>query len=91
MTILAVGGTGQIGSVVVGKLAEEGADVVVMTQQPEKAKLPSGVRAVKGDGLDPEPMRAALKGIDTLFLLNPVIGDELTRALLNLRLPQMPG
>ena len=86
MTILAVGGTGQIGSLVVSKLAEQGAEIVVLTQHPEKVPLPSGVRAVKGDVLDPETMRAALRGVDTLFLLNPVVTDELTRALLTLRL-----
>ena len=43
MTILVVGGTGQIGSLVVGKLAEQGADIVVLSQHPEKAQLPSGV------------------------------------------------
>ena len=91
MTILAVGGTGQIGSLVVSKLAEHGAETVVLSQNPEKAKLPSGVRAVKGDVLDPATMRAALRGVDTLFLLNPVVADELTRALLTLRLASDAG
>ena len=71
MTILAVGGTGQIGSLVVKNLAEHGTEIAVLTQHPEKAQLPPGVRAVKGDVLDPETMRAALRGVDTLFLLNP--------------------
>jgi uncharacterized protein YbjT (DUF2867 family) len=91
MTILAIGGTGQIGSLVVNKLAEHGAEIAVMTQHPETAPLPSGVRAVKGDVLDPEAMRAALRGVDTLFLLNPVVADELTRALLTLRLASDAG
>lgn len=91
MTILAVGGTGQIGSLVVSKLAEHGADVVALTQSPERAQLPPRVRAVKGNVLDPETMRAALKGVDTLFVLNPVVADELTRALLTLRLASDAG
>ena len=86
MTILAIGGTGQIGSLVVRKLADEGADVVVMTQRPDTASVPDGVRTVKGDGLDPETIRTALQGVDTVFVLNPVTSDELVRALLTLRL-----
>ena len=91
MTILAVGGTGQVGSPIVKNLAEHGADVVVLTQDPEKSHLPPGVRAVKGDVLDPETMRGALRGVDTLFILNPVVADELTRALLTLGLAKDAG
>ncbi len=91
MTILAIGGTGQIGSRVVRKLADEGADVVVMTQRPDTASVPDGVRTVKGDGLEPEAVRAALRGVDTIFILNPVASDELTRALTNLRLASDAG
>ncbi len=91
MTILAVGGSGQVGSPIVKNLAEHGADVVVLTQDPDKAHLPPGVRAVKGDVLDPETMRRALRGVDTLFILNPVVADELTRALLTLRLAKDAG
>ena len=58
---------------------------------PDKAHLPPGVRAVKGDVLDPETMRGALRGVDTLFILNPVVADELTRALLTLRLAKDAG
>ncbi|WP_428375307.1 SDR family oxidoreductase [Lichenicoccus sp.] len=86
MTILAIGGTGQIGSLVVSRLAEQGAEIVVLTKDPAKAQLPPGVRAVEGDVLDPGTMRAAPQGVDTLFILNPVVADELTRALLTLRL-----
>lgn len=86
MTILAIGGTGQIGSLVVRKLSEEDADVVVMTQRPDTVSVPGGVRTVKGDGLEPEATRAALRGVDTVFVLSPVTPDELTRALLTLRL-----
>lgn len=91
MTILVMGGTGQIGSLVVNHLSEQGVQVRVLTQHPEKAKLPSGVSPVKGDGLDPTSTRAALKGIDTVFVLNPVVADELTRALLTLRLAADAG
>jgi uncharacterized protein YbjT (DUF2867 family) len=91
MTILVMGGTGQIGSLVVEHLSEQGAEVRVLTQHPEKAKLPPGVSPVKGDGLDPTSTQTALIGVDTVFVLNPVVADELTRALLSLRLAADAG
>ncbi len=91
MTILAVGGTGQLGRLVVSKLAQHGADIAVLTRNPGKAQVPPGVRAIEGDVPDPATMRAALRGVDTLFLVNPVIADELTRALLTLRLARDAG
>ena len=63
MAILAVGGIGQVGSPIAQKLTEHGAEVVVLTQDPGKAHLPPVVRAVKGDVLDPETMRGALRGM----------------------------
>ena len=86
MSILVMGGTGQIGKLVVHKLIENGAEVAVLTQRPEEVQLPSGVSARKGDGLDPETLRRALEGIEALFVLSPVVPDELTRALVALRL-----
>lgn len=81
MTILAIGGTGAIGTRVVEKLTAEKADVHVMMRHPAKAKLLAGAKPVQGDLSDPDSVRAALKGIDTLFLLNAVVADELTQAL----------
>ena len=91
MTILMIGGTGQVGSQVLSRLAERTKDIRVLSTDPEKAKLPDGVTAVKGDVLDPESLRAAMGGIGTLFLLNPVVADELTRALLTLRIAADAG
>jgi uncharacterized protein YbjT (DUF2867 family) len=44
------------------------------------------VAHVSGDTTDMDSMRQALRGVTTLFLLNPVVIDELNRALLMLNL-----
>ncbi len=84
MTILVTGSTGTIGSQVLAHLRGRNADVRALTRSPETAKLPSGVTAVRGDLADPDSLRAALKGVSTLFLLAPNVPDELTQAMLAL-------
>lgn len=91
MTILVIGSTGKIGSLVVQNLSERGADVRALAKDTENARFPAGVTPVKGDLMDPTSMRAALSGIDTLFLLNGVVPDELTQALITLDLARDAG
>lgn len=91
MTILVVGSTGKIGSLVVQQLSERGADVRALAKDIEKVRFPAGVTPVKGDLMDVDSMRAALSGIDTLFLLNAVVPDELTQALITLDLARDAG
>lgn len=91
MTILVTGGTGRIGSRVVRKLVDAGAEVNVLVRDPGKAKLPGGATPTKGDLGDPGSIEAALDGISTLFLLNPVVADELTQAMLTLGLANDAG
>ena len=86
MSILVIGSTGNIGSKVVHELSLRGAKVQALIHKSKKADFPAGVTPVKGDVTDMESMRKALSGIDTLFLLNPVVPDELNRALLTLNL-----
>ena len=81
MTILVIGGTGAIGGRVVQKLVDAEADVRVLARDAGKAKLPAGATAVEGDLQKPDTIRAALAGVDTLFLLNAVVADELTQGL----------
>lgn len=81
MTILVTGSTGHIGSQVVQYLAGKGADISALTRSPEHAKLPDGIAAVKGDISDIDSMRAAMKGVDTLFLLLPSNPGEQMHAL----------
>ena len=90
MSILVIGSTGNIGSHVVQELADRKADVHALVHKT-KSKFQPGVTQVKGDVTDMESMRKALVGIDTLFLLNPVVADELNRALLMLNLAVEAG
>ena len=91
MTILVAGAGGTIGSKVVGELAKAGADVRALGRDLGQLSLPDGVVGVKGDMTDVDSMRAALDGIDTLFLLNAVVPDELTQALVTLDLAREAG
>ena len=91
MTILVVGSTGKIGSLVVQQLSERGADVRALAKDIGKARFPAGVTPVKGDLMDVDSIRAALSGIDTLFMLNAVVPDELTQALITLDLARDAG
>ncbi|AMH43548.1 MULTISPECIES: SDR family oxidoreductase [Burkholderiaceae] len=91
MTILVTGATGAVGSQVVHRLVEEGASVRAIARSPEKANLPASVDVRKGDMTDIASMRAALEGVDTLFLLNAVVADEVTQAILTLSLARDAG
>lgn len=91
MNILVTGSTGTIGSLVVRGLAAQGASVHALTRDPAKASFPAGVTAVKGDMTDIPSMRAALKEVDTLFLLNAVVADEVTQAIATLSLAREAG
>ena len=90
MTILAIGGTGQIGSLVVEELARHGAQVrALSTKRPDR--MVSGVEMVTGDVLDVDFMRGQLRSVSTVFVLHPAVADELTRALLTLALIEEAG
>ena len=83
MKILVTGGTGNVGGAVVRELLKRGAGVRVLARkQPEAGKLPSGVEVAIGDLLDPVSVEQAMQGVDKLFLLNAVVSDELTQALI---------
>ena len=83
MKILVTGGTGNVGGAVVRELLKRGAGVRVLARkQPEAGKLPAGVEVAIGDLLDPVSVEQAMQGVDKLFLLNAVVSDELTQALI---------
>ena len=83
MNILVTGGTGNVGSAVVTELLKRGASVRVLARkQPEASKLPVRVEVAIGDLLDPVSVEQAMQGVDKLFLLNAVVTDELTQALI---------
>jgi uncharacterized protein YbjT (DUF2867 family) len=83
MKILVTGGTGNVGSGVVTELLKRGAEVrALVRKKPEAGKLPAGVEVAIGDLLDPVSVENAMRGVDKLFLLNAVVTDELTQALI---------
>ncbi len=91
MSILVTGSTGNVGSIVTSRLAEEGADVKALTRSPEKHSFPKGVTPVKADMIDIDTLRSAFKGVRTVFLLNPVAPDELSQALFTVNLAREAG
>lgn len=91
MAILVIGGTGQIGSLIVKELATRNVRATALGHRSGGADLPSDVDVIKGDVLDVDFMRKILRDFSTVFLLNPVVPDELTRALLVLGLAADAG
>jgi uncharacterized protein YbjT (DUF2867 family) len=91
MTILVTGASGTIGRTVVEQLVQRGAAVRALVRDPAKANFPAGVEVVQGDLLDPDSLRGAFQGVSTLFLLNAVVPDEFTQALIALNLAKEAG
>jgi len=91
MTILVTGATGTIGRNVVEQLVQRGASVKALVRDPAKADFPAGVTVVQGDLLNPDSLRSAFEGVSTLFLLNAVVPDEFTQALITLNLAKEAG
>nr|WP_286259938.1 NAD(P)H-binding protein [Streptomyces graminofaciens] len=65
--ILVTGATGTIGSEVVRQLAARGEKVRALTRDPDRAGVPAGVEAVRGDYHEPPTVEAALAGVSALF------------------------
>jgi uncharacterized protein YbjT (DUF2867 family) len=77
MSVLVTGATGTVGSVVVPRLVAAGMDVRAFTRSPEKVTFAPGVTPFKGELLDADALRAAMDGVEAVFLLSPVVPDEL--------------
>ena len=95
MTILVSGATGNVGRHVVDQLVERGASVRALVRNPARANsvadFAAGVELVQGDLLDVDLLRSAFQGVSTLFLLNAVVPDEFTQALVALNLAREAG
>ncbi len=91
MTILVIGATGRVGRHVVEQLVQRNAKVRVLTRDATKVNFPANVEIAQGELLDLDAIRAAFKGIRTLFLLNAVTGDEFTQALITLNIAKEAG
>jgi uncharacterized protein YbjT (DUF2867 family) len=91
MSILVIGSTGTIGSLVVQGLVAQGAKVSAMVRQAGKASFPDGVDSVVGDLTDIASLRQAMTGVRTLFLLNALAPDEVTQSLQALNVAREAG
>lgn len=91
MTILVTGASGNVGRQVVEQLVKRGADVRALVRDPAKTEFPAEVTVVQGDLLDPDSLRGAFSGVSTMFLLNAVVPDEFTQALIALNLANEAG
>ena len=91
MSILVIGATGTVGSLVTQGLAGAGAEVKALVRQAGTRDFPVGVTEVVADLSDVASMRAALSSVRTLFLLNAVTPDEVTQALITLNLAREAG
>jgi len=91
MSILVTGATGTVGRQVIEQLIQRGASVRALVRDPAKANFPAGVAVVQGDLSDPDSLRSAYQGVSTLFLLNGVVADEFTQALIALNLAKEAG
>ena len=65
-TVLVTGATGNVGSAVVHELRRRGVPVRAFVRDP--VELPEGVEVAIGDFEDPASIRAALAGVDRVFL-----------------------
>lgn len=91
MTILVTGATGAVGRNVIDQLVKRGAEVRALVRDPAKANLPAEVALVQGDLMDVDALRTAFDGVSSLFLLNAVVADEFTQALIALNLAKEAG
>ena len=81
MKILVTGGTGNVGAEVVKELLKRKADIRLLVRK-DGTPTPKGVEVAIGDLLDPVSVEKAMHGVDKLYLLNAVVPDELTQALI---------
>jgi uncharacterized protein YbjT (DUF2867 family) len=73
--ILVIGATGNVGSEIVRQLVDAGEKVRAFVRDEATAarRLPAGVELAPGDLGRPETVNAALRGIDRLYLLPPMV------------------
>lgn len=75
--ILVMGATGNVGSRITSRLAARGEGVRAFVRRGEQAAFPANVTIAQGDYDDVASVRAALEGIDRVYLL--AAGAELAR------------
>jgi 2-alkyl-3-oxoalkanoate reductase len=72
--VLVTGGTGFLGRRIVERLLGQGRDVTVLTRRPAPELQKRGVRLATADLSDPEKVRSACRGIETVFHVAAKVG-----------------
>lgn len=81
---LITGATGNIGRGVVELLHEQGHDVRALVRDPSRAELlPAGIDIAVGDLDDADSVVAALRGVDSVFLLHAGPGTTQTQIMMD--------
>lgn len=93
MTILVIGGTGNVGRHLVRLLLEQRQSVRVLIRHADRAPLvPANTQAVVVDVVgDPASARAALKGIEAVFMLNAANTYETVEGLMVVAMAKAAG
>src|SRR5688572_7987830 len=68
MRVLVTGATGNVGRLVVDQLLGAGVEIRALTNHPAKANLPGGVEVAEGFIGRPDTVKAALEGVERLYL-----------------------
>lgn len=77
MKLLVVGGTGTVGSRVVGLMVDRGHEVRVTTRNPAGvSSRVAGAHYIAGDLEDAASLTGPMRGVDKVFLLTPLHPDE---------------
>ncbi len=72
--ILVTGAAGNVGSRLVHRLAQSNTPVRALVRLSEQRTFEAGVEVVRGDLNDREQVRAAMKGVDKVYLLTAGLG-----------------
>jgi NAD(P)-dependent dehydrogenase (short-subunit alcohol dehydrogenase family) len=79
--ILVTGATGKVGGQVVAQLLDAGVTVRTFSRSNRSGGLPPHVETVHGTFTNPETLEAALHGVDSAFLMWPLLTAEHARAI----------
>ncbi|ATO32528.1 NAD(P)H azoreductase [Dickeya dianthicola] len=75
------GATGRVGTTLTTLLAADPIDVVVLTRDPNAARLPAGIDAVKVDFTRVDGLCAALRGVDRLFISHGTSTEQIANEI----------
>jgi hypothetical protein len=69
MRVIITGGTGLIGRTLAKDLSQDGHEVIVLSRDPEKQRIPSGIKIMRWDGRSPDGWGSHVDGTDVIVNL----------------------